>query len=76
MSEMNHAQASELLSQWADSPDGSVFAPRSLQDIRDRLTRANQLACDCLDSDHENALHDLAHDDVPVLLRLVDHLLT
>ena len=69
---MNHSQVADLLSEWADGPDGSIFAPRSLQDIRDRLARASQLTCDCLNSDHENALHDLASDDVPVLLRLVD----
>lgn len=67
-------QLDALLAEWAMSEDGSIFAPRSLQDIRDRHARSNQLVCNCLDSDHENALHDLAINDVPVLLRLIEHL--
>lgn len=67
-------QLDALLTEWALAEDGSIFAPRALQEIRDRHTRASQSVCDCLDSDHENVLHDLATDDVPVLLRLIDHL--
>lgn len=49
-------------------PDGSIFGPESLQDIRDRLTFIKDHGCPCVESPHLNALHDLAHDDVPALL--------
>ena len=45
-----------------------LFAPQNVEDIRDRLTRVEDTACNCGDTPHENALHDLAHDDVPWLL--------
>lgn len=54
------------------SPDGSIWAPETLQEVRDRLSRIKAAGCPCLESDHLNALHDLAHDDVPVLLQLIE----
>ena len=56
------------------SPDGSIWAPESLQQVRDRLARIESTPCMCVDEPHDNALHDLAHDDVPVLLRLIERL--
>lgn len=52
----------------------SVFAPKSLEDIRQRLAVLKQSECNCTDGPHENALHDLALDDVPVLLRVIEQL--
>ena len=52
----------------------SIFAPETLQQVRDRIARIDSTACMCGDTPHENALHDLAHDDVPVLLRAIDRL--
>lgn len=52
----------------------SIFAPESLEDVRQRLARIEATGCPCLESDHQNALHDLAHDDVPVLLRVIEQL--
>lgn len=52
----------------------SLFKPESLQDVRDRLARIDASPCRCADTPHENALHDLANDDVPVLLKVVDQL--
>lgn len=54
--------------------DYSLFGPESLQQIRDRLEDIDATECDCDELPHSNALHDLAHDDVPALLRFVEHL--
>ena len=54
------------------SPDGSIFEPESLQEIRDRLAFIEASECDCGgDSPHLNALHDLALCDMPALLRVI-----
>ena len=50
----------------------SLFAPGFVQDVRDRLDRIERAGCPCDESVHLNALHDLAHDDVPVLLRAIE----
>ncbi|BCO56111.1 hypothetical protein MINTM005_13550 [Mycobacterium intracellulare] len=56
--------------------DYSLFGPESLEDVQQRLARIDSNECRCGDSPHENALHDLAHDDAPALLRLVESLET
>jgi hypothetical protein len=50
----------------------SLFAPQSVQDIRGRLARIESTGCPCAESPHLNALHDLAHDDVPVLISVLE----
>lgn len=52
----------------------SIFAPESLADIKCRLSFIEASECNCVEGPHENALHDLVHDDVPVLLKVVDQL--
>lgn len=52
--------------------DYGLFAPKSIQDVRERLARIESTGCPCVESDHLNALHDLAHDDVPVLLGVIE----
>lgn len=52
----------------------SLFAPETLDDIRQRLVFIQASECNCGDSPHENALHDLVDDDVPVLLRVIEQL--
>lgn len=59
--------ARRLLLKHTDKADLSLDAPTSLDDIRDRLARCTH-GCRCDDGDHENAVHDLASSDVPVLL--------
>ena len=49
----------------------SLFKPESLDDVRDRLDYIEEHECNCNEGPHENALHDLAHDDVPILLELI-----
>lgn len=66
------AQLDDALKSHRLSPDGSIFAPESLQDIRDRLAFIEANECDCDETPHTSALHDLAHDDVPALLRVVE----
>ena len=61
------ADARRLLQKHSDKADLSLDAPTSLDDIRERLARCTQ-GCRCDDGDHENAVHDLASSDVPVLL--------
>ena len=51
---------------------GSPYAPRTIDQIQERLHRIETNECRCGASTHENALHDLAADDVPALIRLVD----
>jgi len=53
----------------------SMFAPESLDDIRRRLAFIESSECECDTTPHENAIHDLAFDDVPVLLRVIEKLL-
>lgn len=55
------------------TPDGSLFSPSTLQEVRDRLEYIDAHECDCGETPHEDALHDLAHDDVPALLRVIEH---
>lgn len=52
----------------------SLFSPEKLQDVCDRLEYIDAHECDCGETPHEDALHDLAHDDVPVLLRVIERL--
>lgn len=59
--------ADDLIANESDS----LFAPESVQDVRERLARIESAGCPCVESDHLNALHDLAHDDVPVLLCVI-----
>ncbi|WP_458317141.1 hypothetical protein [Mycolicibacterium brisbanense] len=66
--------ADELLESHKFSDDGSIWAPESLQQVRDRLEFIDAHECDCDAMPHSNALHDLAHDDVPVLLRVIEQL--
>lgn len=54
--------------------DYSLFGPESLEDIRCRLSFIEASECNCDEGPHENALHDLAHDDVPALLVLLNRL--
>lgn len=56
------------------TPDGSLFSPATLQEVRDRLEYIDAHECDCGETPHEDALHDLAHDDVPALLRVIEQL--
>ena len=67
MSDDVRADARRLLEKHADKADLSLDAPTSLDDIRERLARCAR-GCRCDDGDHENAVHDLATSDVPVLL--------
>lgn len=67
MSDDVRADARRLLLKHTDKADLSLDAPTSLDDIRDRLARCTH-GCRCDDGDHENAVHDLASSDVPVLL--------
>lgn len=67
MSDDVRADARRLLEKHADKADLSLDAPTSLDDIRRRLARCTH-GCRCDDGDHENAVHDLASSDVPVLL--------
>lgn len=54
------------------TPAGSLFSPATLQEVRDRLEYIDAHECDCGETPHEDALHDLAHDDVPALLRVIE----
>jgi hypothetical protein len=67
MSDDVKADARRLLLKHTDKSDLSLDAPTSLDDIRERLARCTH-GCRCDDGDHENAVHDLASSDVPVLL--------
>lgn len=51
-----------------------LFSPTSLDDVRQTLSIISRTECPCDESGHLSALHDLAHDDVPVLLRVIEHL--
>lgn len=70
---MNYVDA--LLNEWADGEDGSIFAPRAIDDVHSRIDIARvKTDCRCGDSSHENAIHDLVADHLPVLLRLIETL--
>jgi hypothetical protein len=56
------------------SAGDSLFSPETLDDITARLALIAHSECNCGTTPHENALHDLAVDDVPVLLRVVERL--
>lgn len=62
--------ADELIQATGDS----LWAPESLKEVRDRLEYIDAHECHCGEGPHANALHDLAHDDVPVLLRVIEQL--
>lgn len=66
--------ADDLLGSHKFSPDCSIWAPETLQQVRDRLEYIDAHECDCDEMPHSNALHDLAHDDVPVLLKVIESL--
>ncbi|AII28211.1 hypothetical protein VC74_gp59 [Mycobacterium phage Sparky] len=66
------AQFDRMLESHKYSPDGSIWAPETLQQVRDRLEFIDAHECDCDESPHSNALHDLANDDVPVLLKVIE----
>ena len=66
--------ANTLLSNHSGKADLGADAPGSVAEIRERLERATEpLGCLCNDGAHENALHDLATSDVPVLLAAYEH---
>lgn len=69
---MTDAQTDRMLEAHKFSPEGSIWAPESLQQVRDRLEFIGAHECDCGETPHESALHDLAHDDVPVLLKVIE----
>ena len=60
--------ADELIQATGDS----FWSPETLQEVRDRLEYIDAHECDCGETPHESALHDLAHDDVPVLLKVIE----
>lgn len=64
------SDANQLIQASSDS----IFSPESLADIACRLSFIEASECNCVEGPHENALHDLARDDVPVLLKAVDRL--
>lgn len=66
--------ADDLLESHKFSPDGSIWAPETLKQVQDRLEYIDAHECDCGETPHEDALHDLAHDDVPVLLKVIESL--
>lgn len=66
--------ADDLLESHKFSPDGRIWAPETLKQVRDRLEYIDAHECDCGETPHEDALHDLAHDDVPVLLKIIERL--
>ncbi|NOR03669.1 hypothetical protein HGK72_26825 [Mycolicibacterium fortuitum] len=69
---MTDAQTDRMLEAHKFSPEGSIWAPESLQQVRGRLEFIDAHECDCGETPHESALHDLAHDDVPVLLKVIE----
>lgn len=71
MTENDHAHGVDGLIQ---AVGDSLFAPETLEDIRCRLSFIAASECNCIEGPHENALHDLAHDDVPVLLQVIERL--
>ena len=54
--------------------NNSLFAPANLEQVKARLREALELPCDCNTTEHENAIHDLVHDDIPVLIAAVEKL--
>lgn len=62
----------EAIDELIQASSDSLFAPETLEDIRCRLSFIEASECNCNEGPHENALHDLADDDVPVLLRVVE----
>lgn len=52
----------------------SIFVPDNVGDIEARLRRIEENVCYCATGPHEDALHDLAADDVPWLLAEVRRL--
>lgn len=52
--------------------DYSLFGPTSLEDIRCRLSFIAASECNCVEGPHENALHDLAVDDAPAMLKVLE----
>ncbi|MBU8830862.1 hypothetical protein [Mycolicibacterium goodii] len=62
----------QILESHKFSPEGSIWAPETLQQVRDRLERIDEYPCHCGTSEHVDALHDLANDDVRVLLKVIE----
>ncbi|UTN91543.1 hypothetical protein SEA_PERIWINKLE_89 [Gordonia phage Periwinkle] len=60
-------EAAKLLQKHSEAADLELDAPGTTADIRERLGKCTH-GCRCDDGDHENAVHDLATADVPVLL--------
>lgn len=52
--------------------DYSLFGPTSLEDIRCRLSFIAASECNCVEGPHENAIHDLAADDAPAMLKVLE----
>lgn len=52
--------------------DYSLFGPTSLEDIRCRLSFIAASECNCVEGPHENAIHDLAADDAPAMLNVLE----
>lgn len=52
----------------------SMFASQSLAEIEAHLAGLDRSDCRCSDSTHENAVHDLIHIDMPVLIAEVKRL--
>lgn len=71
---MTDNAADELLQAHHLDPDVSLFSPETLQEVRDRLEYIEEHECDCGETPHESALHDLAHEDVPALLHVIERL--
>lgn len=65
-------QVDQMLESHKFSPDGSIWVPETLQQVRDRIEYIDAHECDCDELPHSNALHDLANDDVPVLLKVIE----
>jgi hypothetical protein len=56
------------------NPDHSLFAPATLAEVKQRLHRIEETPCYCNDRPHDNAIHDLAEDDEPVLIAEIERL--
>lgn len=62
---------SDDINQLVQAASTSLFSPESLDDIRCRLSFIEASECNCGEGPHENAIHDLIKDDVPVLFHVI-----
>lgn len=62
---------SDDINQLVQAASTSLFSPESLDDIRCRLSFIEASECNCGEGPHENAIHDLIEDDVPVLFHVI-----